>query len=281
MLLSKLFAALRHTASTPRPVSAPVEYPLDEEQCLYRAHGAAPVDRHLEIVLGDYRIGGVSFLAMYRSAMAETGTVVTPFNVFQRFETRRQLCQYLLATLDVPGLRAECGVYRGATALLLCRALRTLRGEFDGAGMYLIDSYSGTSRAVERDLIPLREPDGSTRMGEFFPQGKTDITADLVRGFFVDEFPRAQVLPGWIPDVFGRLPESRWSYVHVDVTLFEPTLACLEYFYPRLSPGGAMLCDGSIFCPGAEAAVREFCTSKGIPFVLLGHREYVLLKDAA
>jgi O-methyltransferase len=280
MPLKRLVAATRRAIkSRSAPGSAAIDFPLEEEQRLYDAHGRAPIERHLDILYGDFTIGGTRFVDVYRQAMHATGTVVTPFNVFQRFETRRQLCQYLFATLDIPGLRAECGVYRGATALLLCRALKSRSPEFDGTGMHLIDSFSGTSNAVAQDLIPVRESDGSARMHEFFTPGKTDTSAELVRGFFASEFPGATLNAGWIPAVFSSLPESHWAYVHIDVTLFEPTLAALEYFYPRLSPGGVILCDGSIFCPGAERAVRQYCERKALAYAVLGHREYVLMKD--
>lgn len=280
MLLKRLFAATRRSlAAAPGSGQSEPELPLDEEQRLIAAHGRAPVERHLEILYGDYRIGGQRFLDMYRDAMQATGTVVTPFNLFQRFDTRAQLCRYLDATLDVPGHRAECGAYRGATALLLCRALRARRPEFDGAGMHLIDSFSGTSRNVEEDLIPVRDAEGGTRRAEFFQQGKTDASEQAVRSLFAAEFPGARVHAGWIPQVFSALPDGPWAYVHLDVTLFEPTLAALEHFHPRLSRGGVILCDGSLFCPGAEAAFRRYCERADLPYVQLGHRQYILLNE--
>lgn len=253
-------------------------FPLEEEQRLYDAHSRAPLDRHLDILCGDYRIGDRRFVDLFRECMSVTGTVVTPFNIFQRFETRVQFCKYLFATLNVPGMRVECGVYRGATALLFCHGIGSAEPGYRGEGMHLIDSFSGTSESVGEDLIAVRESDGTTKMQAFFPAGKTDTSADLVRGFFAAEFPRVQIHAGWVPDVFATLPEGRWAFAHIDLTLFEPTLAALEYFYPRLSQGGVILCDGSIFCPGAEAAVRQFCEHGRIPYVLLGHRQYVLIK---
>ena len=275
-----LGAARRSGAARETPSVADATLPLEEEQRLYAAHGHAPVDRHLQILLGEYHVGDRPFIELYRECMQRTGTVVTPFNVFQRFQTRQLLCQYLFATLDIPGLRAECGVYRGAAALLLCHALRSRSASFDGTGMHLIDSFSGTSASIEEDLIPVRDADGVVRKQAFFPEGKTDTSAELVKTYFAGEFPGVAIHKGWIPAVFVGLPEARWAYVHVDVTLFEPTMATLEYFFPRLSPGGVILCDGSIFCPGAERAVRQYCERQALAFVVLGHREYVLIKDA-
>jgi hypothetical protein len=275
MLLKTLKQVAR--TFTARRAGANPEYPLEVEQKLGQLHGRAPVDRHLEVLFGELRVGSEKFKDLYLRCLEQTGTAVTPFNVFQRFQTRVTLLQYLFATIDLPGARAECGAYRGATGLLLCHALRSRRPGFRGEDLYLIDSYSGTSASVEQDLIPVRDENGATRMEPFFPAGKSDTSPEMVRGFFGD-FPDVRICAGWIPQVFATMPEREWSFVHVDLTLFEPSRAALEYFYPRLSKGGVIACDGSIFCPGVEKAVDEFCASRDIPYVVLGHREVVLIK---
>jgi hypothetical protein len=68
--------------------------------------------------------------------------------------------------------------------------------------------------------------------------------------------------------------------VHVDLTLFDATLAALEYFYPKLSAGGVILCDGSPFCPGVEKAVDFFSSAREVPFATLGHRQFVFMKPS-
>jgi hypothetical protein len=280
-MLLKVLKAAAHTLVSGRGAPAPdsfSEYPLETEEKLNRAHGRAQLDRHLEILFGDVRIGGESFVELYMRCLGRTGTAVTPFNTMQRFQSRLDLLRYFVATLAVPGARAECGAYRGATALLLCHARRSREPAYRGEDFYLIDSFSGTSASVENDLIPVRGADGATRMEAFFPAGKSDTSPEAVRGFFGD-FPQAQVCAGWIPAVFGSLPDRDWAFVHLDLTLFEPTLASLEYFYPRLNSGGVIVCDGSIFCPGAQAAWERFCGRHDLPYVTLGHRETVLIKQ--
>ena len=66
-----------------------------------------------------------------------------------------------------------------------------------------------------------------------------------------------------------RVPElglvhGKGNHVHVDVDLYEPTLASLAFFYPRMNPGGVMVCDdyGFTTCPGATKAVDEFLHDK-------------------
>jgi hypothetical protein len=253
------------------------EYPLEVEQALARQHSKAPVQSHLDSLYHDITIGTERFCDLYRRCLERTGTLVTPFNVFQRFQTRLDILQYFLATLALPGGRAECGVYRGATALLLCHARRMRDPSYQGEDFYLIDSYSGTSPSTQADHIPVRAQDGSTRMEAFFLAGKTDVSPAIVREYFLD-YPQAHICAGWIPSVFATLPEQQWAFVHLDVTLYEPTLAALEYFHPRMAQGGVIVCDGSIFCPGAARAWENFCESRALAYVTLGHRETALIK---
>ena len=254
------------------------EFPLEVEFKLGKLHAHAPVNRHLELLFQDTRIGGESFVALHWRCLEETGTLLTAASVFQRFQTRLALVNYFLATLPVPGARAECGAYRGATALLFCHAWRSRRPGYRGEDFFLIDSFSGTSASVAHDFIPVRGADGGTHMEAFFPAGKTDTSAELVRSHFT-EFPDVTICAGWIPQVFATVPERDWGFVRIDLTLYEPTLAALEYFYPRLNPGGVIACDGSIFCPGAEKAWEEFCSRNNIAYVVLGHRQHVLIKQ--
>ena len=117
MPFGKLFAGFKSRAA------APAEYPLETELALNQLHSGAPVDEHLRVLFHDVKVGSENFLDLYRRCLLHTGTPVTPFNVFHRYQSRRDLLQYFFATLTLHGARAECGTYRGATALLLAHAL--------------------------------------------------------------------------------------------------------------------------------------------------------------
>ena len=276
MLFKKLFAATRSETEDvgPRPI-----FPLEVEARLNEVHARTPLRRHLDILYGGLRLGEQRYTDLHFRCLEETGTAVTPFNVYQRFQTRHDLLRYFLATLDVPGGRVECGAYRGATALLLCHAWQSRVAGFVGDGLYLIDSFSGTRASSAADFITVRDKHGAARMEPFFPAGKTDVRLENVKGHF-REFPKIQIIDGWIPEVFEQLPRAPWAFVHLDVTLHEPTLAALSFFYDGLSEGGVILCDGSIFCPGVDTAVETFSRSSGAPYALLGHRQYVIMKSS-
>ena len=65
--------------------------------------------------------------------------------------------------------------------------------------------------------------------------------------------------------------ERSYALVSLDADLYQPTMAGLAYFYPRLSPGGYMILDdyNSPQFPGAGQAVREFCAREGLAVVPL------------
>jgi hypothetical protein len=49
--------------------------------------------------------------------------------------------------------------------------------------------------------------------------------------------------PGLFPDTAADLGDFRFSFVHLDLDLPEPTRAALEYFHPRMLPGGIIIAD--------------------------------------
>ncbi|MYB20240.1 MAG: methyltransferase [Holophagales bacterium] len=156
-------------------------------------------------------------------------------------------CQvlYRLANqaLSVDGDFAECGVYRGGTALLLSRVL-----EGHQETLHLFDSFEGLPAPD-----PERDPD--------LEQGVFKATSTQAVGALLGGFSGSlRVHPGWIPSTFEGLENCRFAFVHVDVDLYRSTVDCLEYFYPRLSPGGIVVFDDYGFpaARGEKDAVDEF-----------------------
>ncbi len=260
-------------------ITPDTEFPLETEARFSLLHARTPVDRHLRILSGDARIGDQDFVSLYRHCLKTTQTQVTPFNVFRRFESRLNLVRYFLSTWSVPGARAECGVYRGASALLLCHAARGHAPSYDGAGLFLIDSYEGASASGEHDLIPVRDNTARARMAAFFPhRGNPGWVDDVERVFAA--FPAARIVRGWVPEVLSQLPERNWAFVHLEVDLYDPTFGGLEYFYPRLSAGGVIITDdyGPVFTPGGRKAWRDYCVRHEIPYAVLPSGQAVLIK---
>lgn len=176
-------------------------------------------------------------------------TVVSIDRCYNLFTLARQ-------ARNLDGAFAECGVFQGGTALLLSRVL----GE-DGRKLYLFDSFEGLPE-------PHADKDRGLRRGLF-----KSASEDAVRKLLAGLGDRLDVRPGWIPQTFVDLQDERFAFVHVDVDLYQSTLDCCEFFYPRLVAGGTMVFDDHGFpgTRGMKAAVHEFFDP--IPEVPLALRE--------
>jgi O-methyltransferase len=152
-----------------------------------------------------------------------------------------------VAARAIPGDTAECGVRYGKSSFFILHGLND-----PARPHYLCDSFEGLSQPSDIDAETIARREG-WRAG--------DLAADeeIVQAKLGD-FVQVRLHKGWIPDCFSGLETRTFALVHVDVDLYEPTLAAFEFFYPRLSPGAVMVCDdyGFASCPGARRAVDEY-----------------------
>jgi hypothetical protein len=74
------------------------------------------------------------------------------------------------------------------------------------------------------------------------------------------DFDFVKIYKGWIPEKFELIKNLKFSLIHIDVDLYEPTLKSLEFFYPRLEDGGIIVCDdyNSKMFNGSKRAWDEF-----------------------
>jgi O-methyltransferase len=153
------------------------------------------------------------------------------------------------AVANLPGETAECGVYFGASSFMICSA------KPDGAH-HVFDSFEGLS-APEAIDIPADDR-AYTWQAHDLAVSLDTVTHNL------RSFPAVHCYQGWIPARFAEVAEHRFSFVHIDVDLYQPTRDSLAFFYDRTIPGGIILCDdfGSINCPGATRAFDEFLADK-------------------
>lgn len=179
-------------------------------------------------------LGDPEFRRLYEGI--EPHTVVSPDRCYMLYALARYASR-----LD--GDFAECGVYKGGTALLLSRILTSPPAKKD---LFLFDSFEGLPDASAADNY--------YKGGEFSSTSAEDV-ASLLSGF-----KTAQIRKGWIPDTFKGLENNRFAFVHVDVDLYQSALDCCSFFWPRLVPGGVMLFDeyGFPSARGEKEAVDEW-----------------------
>ncbi len=140
----------------------------------------------------------------------------------------------------IPGAFAEVGVYQGETARILHHLDPTRR-------LHLFDTFSGFPEA---DLV--NKPTAADEV-DF-----SDTTVDKVKSS-INGNDNVVFHPGYFPDTASLLNEPAFALVHLDADLYQPTLAGLKYFYPRLSKQGVIIIhDYNHNWPGVKQAVDEF-----------------------
>jgi len=156
---------------------------------------------------------------------------------------------------NIQGAVAELGVYKGEFASMLNII-------FPDRKLYLFDTFKGFN---DNDvLVEQKNYFSSASTGEF-----NDTNIELVIGRMTHP-DRVVVCQGYFPETAKDL-NTTFAFVSIDVDLYKPTLAGLEYFYPRLCPGGCIFVHdyNNRRFMGVKKAVEEFCLSTGAPLTLL------------
>jgi len=184
------------------------------------------------------------------------------------------LINMLRLSRGLDGHTAEAGSFRGQTSYLICHELRGEDPGFDGATHAAFDSFEG--------FAPPADHDGEFSKHRYNQGAFTGTSVEHFRNT-LREFPSVEIHKGWIPSVFGAVPERTYRFVHVDVDLYDPTLASLEYFFPRLVAGGVLVVDDhgpwpNGAYPGCRVACAEFAAAQGVSYATLNTGNAVFIK---
>jgi hypothetical protein len=201
------------------------------------------------------------FIDLYNLAQEKTGMRLTD-NLLrrQRHYTLTQLLRNVMP-LTVNTDIAECGCWKGLSAYQLAYLLKieNFKNKF-----YLFDSFEGLSEFKDEDLKDNKVSSPEKRKKEF--ACSLSIVKDNLREYSFIEYKK-----GWIPEKFKDVEETSFSFVHIDVDLYQPIKDSLEFFYPKIIKGGVIVLDdyGYLTFPGAKQAVDEFVKGKSDFFMSL------------
>jgi len=167
----------------------------------------------------------------------------------------------LLAMIDrtagVEGDVAECGVFRGASLISLAVHLKQVAPH---KRLFGFDSFQGFDSSILLDINMNAPPEPYKQVGAFSRTSYSRVVRKL-RRFRIEN---VTLIPGYFRDSSPRCPDRKFSFVYLDLGIYQATRECLEYFYPRLSTGGIILANGydDPPWPGANKAVDEFLAGK-------------------
>lgn len=246
---------------------------------LDKVHQGADIATHSTILLEGLNVAGRPFLPIYQECLEATRTQPKSWKVFRRAQRAYTFACYVHHLAQRGGAMVECGVFNGFSALLACRVLGAVRPAFRGEDLFLVDSFEGLSAPGQEDLVEIADDSGRSARVASHAKGHFAVGLPLVRSRFGD-YPGVTFVKGWIPEALQTLPDRQWDFVHIDVDLYEPTRACLEYFHPRMAAGGVILNDdfSSPLFPGGQRAWIEFFEKHPAPYVVLDSGQSVYMQ---
>lgn len=160
-------------------------------------------------------------------------------------------------TLD--GDYAEVGVYRGATARLICEA----KGD---KHLHLFDTFEGLPKLGEDDI----------RFSEkMFAAGLDRVKRRL------SPFQNVFFYQGFFPKTAESVKDRRFAFVHLDVDLYQSTKDALDFFYPRLVRGGVLISHDFPSADGVRRAFMELLSNKPEKIIGLPLSQGMIVKQSA
>ncbi len=155
-----------------------------------------------------------------------------------------QIMSLIDAVKNVPGDMAELGVAGGASAKMIsARAPSRI--------LHLFDTFEGLPDPSDKDSLK-------------FKRCQYRHTLENVQGYLGSE--NLRFYKGLFPQSAQSLIDTRFAFAHLDADLYASTKAGLEWFYPRMSRGGILVCHDYDTSPGVNRAFAEFFADKPEPY---------------
>ena len=150
---------------------------------------------------------------------------------------------------------AELGVYKGESA-------RLLHLMDPDRNFHLFDTFEGFTGT---DLKP-----ETGEAATYSTRSFADTSRDKVLKYIGGNRNKLIIHSGYFPQLTHELENANFAIVNIDADLYNPTKAGLEYFYPRLLPGGVIFIhDYNYKWEGLMKAVDEFTANIPEQFLLL------------
>jgi hypothetical protein len=154
---------------------------------------------------------------------------------------------------------AEAGVFRGDFA-------KFINLFFPDRILYLFDTFEGHDSAdMDIDITK------GGKLAQSFESGLFKNTSeDFVKS--VLPYPdKAIIKKGYFPETAEGIRDE-FVFVSLDLNLYAPILAGLEFFYPKLVRGGIILVHDyfDAYITGVSQAVNEFCKRNHLSCIAIG-----------
>lgn len=128
---------------------------------------------------------------------------------------------------NIEGSVAEAGVYKGEFA-------KYINMLFPDRKLYLFDSFDGFNK---QDLV--FDKDEVVEYDEWIDTHKDTSEKEVMGKMIYKE--NVVIRKGFVPNTFEGI-DDRFSFVNLDMDLYNPIRTALDWFFPRMNTGGVYLC---------------------------------------
>ncbi len=159
------------------------------------------------------------FKDLFNYVFIESGSLLRLDNIISsRSYALYSICKSLS---DLDADFVECGTYLGSSAVFMASNCKN--------NLHLFDSWEGVSDITEFDNMLYKD---------------TNFKCDVEKAkSLLSKYSNVNFYKGWIPDRFDEIKNKVFSVVHIDVDLYQPAKDSIEFFWPRIIPGGKMILD--------------------------------------
>lgn len=171
------------------------------------------------------------FRESYALGIQSGHRICDPANL--HIEWRVYLCCWAAQhALRVEGDFVECGVSTGIVSRAVAHYVDF--GNYQNKRFWLIDTFEGIPlpQATPKELALAQ----SKNQRHYF-----DCSQEVKEHF--SRYGNFEIIKGRVPEVLSTLPVNKVAYLHIDMNIAEPEVNALEYFWPKMSAGGAVVFD--------------------------------------
>ena len=162
-------------------------------------------------------------------------------------------------TKKIKGNIVEIGVYRGGSAKIICEAK-------EDKSLHLFDTFEGIPELSKWDT-------GDYHKGELQASLK-DVKS------YLNKYRNVYFYKGLFPSTAKPIRNKKFSFVNIDVDIYESTLNCLKFFYTRMNPGGVIISHDYINenAAGVRKAFDNFFKDKPEPIIEISGSQCLIVK---
>jgi hypothetical protein len=160
-----------------------------------------------------------------------------------------QLYLIVKYTNNIVGDIAEVGVYKGASAKIICMAKKLKK-------LYLFDTFKGLPKISKYD-----------EKEKYFEAQYISDYKEVKK--YLSIYKNVYIYKGIFPQTAKAIKNNTFSFVHLDVDIYKSTLDSLKFFYSKMNKGGIIMSHNYGNSRGVRKAFNDFFKTRSVSITKL------------